>query len=425
MKRLALAVSLTLMTWGLAHGGGGPAVKLTLDAAQKQAYWYSLYNVAHLTMFSGMGKIMKGGGMTGIIEWLKGGGVQKAVLVKDMYMISSVYAEGDPHFTRPLDPDNKRSMGWAREKMDKTLNPIAVLWAFSDLALISSDPEVPHYNDVDLARWSGKMADKAFKAAKTLPPESIIDKAVAIEALGRYVAATRDKVLRREALGLISRYAKALRKGSKKTITEMGLSVYGLMEAFRVTGNPDFMKETLRIFNQDMESLWDEKAGVYANSKGSKRHVYAPFDVGAVLAALNSMIWFSVPSYDDPLNSGPDLAKKRYIKFFENAVAKSGMQHASGISLVEKRYVDREPRIHFAHPSLPRPEEAGGEFGIAPVYAFEVTFENGKWVITNEKFDTKGAMFLANMSVIMNRHQVDAFIPLQRLMARLLADAGI
>ncbi len=157
----------------------------------------------------------------------------------------------------------------------------------------------------------------------------------------------------------------------------------------------------------------------------SKRHVYTPFDVGAVLAALNSMIWFSVPSYDDPLNSGPDLAKKRYVKFFENVVAKSGMQRASGISLVEKRYVDREPQIHFAHPSLPRPEEAGGEFGIAPVYASEVTFENGKWVITNETFDTKGAMFLANMSVIMNRHQVDAFIPLQRLMAKLSADKGI
>ncbi|MEE9611317.1 MAG: hypothetical protein V3W19_08695 [Desulfatiglandales bacterium] len=496
MKRLTLAVLIFFIASGAAYGERKRAADFTFEAAQKQAYWYSLNNVAHLTMFSGMGKIMKGGGMTGIIEWLKGGGVKKAELVKDMYMISSVYAEGDPHFIQAVDLDNKRSMGWDRQKMDKTLNPsaqaftiiksvtknfhrdyhetkdnqriaiamypeakemakllvekmiddrglfvtlspdgkevkpnpfdqVAVLWAFSDLALISSDPEVPPYNDVDLARWSSKMADKAFNATKRLPPESIIDKAIAIEALGRYGAAIDDKVLRREAIRLILRYAEALRKGSKKTITEMGLSVYGLIEAFRVTGSPGFMKEALRIFNKDMESLWDKKAGIYANFKGSKRHVYTPFDVGAVLAALNSIAWFVVPPYDDPLDSGPDLAKKRYVKFFENALVISGLQRASGISLVERRYLDREARNHFAHPSLPQPEEGGGSFGIAPVYASEVSFEDGKWAVTNERFNTKEAMFLATMSVILNRHQVDSFIPVQRLMAKLLADVGI
>jgi hypothetical protein len=496
MKRLTLALLIFFIVSSSAYGERRPAADLTLEAVQKQAYWYSLYNVAHLTMFSGMGKIMKGGGMTGIIEWLKGGGVQKAELVKDMYMISSVYAEGDPHFTQEVDLDNKRSMGWDREKMDKTLDPsaqaftiiksvtknfhrdyhetkdnqriaiamypeakemaklltesmmddrglfvsvspdgkkgkpapfdqVSVLWAFSDLASVSSDPEAPPYNDGDLARWSGEMADKAFEATKTLPPESIIDMAIAIEALGRYAAATDDKALRKEALGLILLYAEALRRGSKKTVTQMGLSVYGLIEAFRVTGNPAFMKEALRIFNRDMESLWDEKAGIYTNFKRSKRQFYTPFDVGAVLAALNSVLWFTLPSYDDPLNSGPDLAKKRYVRFFENALFISGLQRASGISLVEKRYVDREPQIHFAHPSLPQPEEAGGKFGIAPVYASEVTFENGKWVITNENFNTKEAMFLANMSVILNRHQADCFIPVERLTAKLLSDAGI
>ncbi len=496
MKKLVLSVFICLVTWGTAYGGRKPADNFTFEAAQKQAYWYSLYNVAHLTMFAGMGEIMKGGGMTGIIEWLKGGGIQKAELVKNMYMISSAYSEGDPHFTQPVDPDNKRSMGWDRKKMDRTLNPsaqaftiiksvtknfhrdyhqtrgnqrvaiamypeakemanllaeemmdgrglfvplspegkrgkpipfdqVTVLWALSDLALVSTDPEVPPYNDLDLAQWARKMADKAFEATKILPPESVIDRAIAIEALGRYGAATDEKRLRSEALRLISRYGEDLGKASRKTITEMGLSVYGLIEAFRVTGNPRFMKEALRIFNTDMESLWDEKAGVYANLKGSKRHVYTPFDVGAVLAALNSILWFTVPSYEDPLNSGPYLAQKRYVIFFENAVVISGMQRASGISLVEKRYVDREPRIHFSHPALPLPEKAGGRFGISPVYASEVTFEDGKWSATDERFNTKDAMFLANMSVILNRHQVDSFIPVQRLMAKLLTDAGI
>jgi hypothetical protein len=496
MKRLILTVVIFLVIWGVAYAGRKPADNFTFEAAQKQAYWYSLYNVAHLTMFSGMGEIMKGGGMTGIIEWLKGGGIQKAELVKDMYMISSAYKEGDPHFTQSVDLDNKRSMGWDREKMDRTLDPsaqaftiiksvtknfhrdyhetrdnqrvaiamypeakemakflaeemmdgrglfvplspdgkkgkpipldqVTVLWAFSDLALVSTDPEVPPYNDSDLAQWATKMADKAFEATKNLPPESIIDRAIAIEALGRYGAATDEKSLRSETLRLIFRYGEDLTKASTRTITEMGLSVYGLIEASRVTGNLRFMKEALQIFNTDMESLWDEKAGVYANFKGSKKHVYTPFDVGAVLAALNSILWFTVPSYDDPLNSGPDLARKRYVAFFENAVVVSGMQQGSGISFVEKRYIDREPRIHFSHPALPMPEKAGGRFGIAPVYASQVTFEDGKWLVTDKRFNTKDAMFLANMSVILNRHQVDSFIPVQRLMAKLLADSGL
>ena len=361
MKGLALLLIIFFVASVPAYRERKPGINLTFEAAQKQAYWYSLYNVAHLTMFSGMGKIMKGGGMTGIIDWLKGGGIQKAELMKDMVMISSVYANGDPHFVQPLNPNDKRSLGWDREKMDMTLDPSAqaftiiksvtknfhrdyhetednqriaiamypeakvmakllaekmmdrrglfvslsperkkgkprafdqasVLWAFSDIALASSDPEIPPYKDTKLARWSGKMADAAFKASKTLPPKSIIDKAITIEALGRYGAVTDKKELRTEALGLIFRYAQDLRKVSNKTVTEMGLAIYGLIEAFRVTGDHGFMKEALRIFNKDMESLWDEKAGIYANFKRSKKHVYTPFRVGAVIAALNSII---------------------------------------------------------------------------------------------------------------------------------------
>jgi hypothetical protein len=304
MRKIALALIVLFVATSAAYAERKPEANLTLEAAQKQAYWYSLYNVAHLTMFSGMGKIMKGGGMTGIVEWLKGGGVKKAELVKDMYMIASVYAEGDSYFIQTVDLNNKRSMGWDREKMDRTLNPsahaftiiksvtknfhrdyhetkdnqrvaiamypeakemakllaeemmdteglfvsvsqegkkgnplsfdqIAVLWAFSDLALASSDPEVPPYNDTDLAKWSRKMADKAFKATKALRAKSVIEKSSAIEAYGRYAAATENPKLRKEALTLLKVFAREILKENPRTITEMGLAVYGLGEAYR------------------------------------------------------------------------------------------------------------------------------------------------------------------------------------------------
>lgn len=496
MKRYISVLLMILIASSAAYGEREPVATLTLEAAQKQAYWYSLYNVAHLTMFSGMGKIMKGGGMTGLIEWLKGGGVQKAELVKDMYMISSIYAEGDPHFTRTVDPDNKRSMGWDREKMDKALDPsaqaftiiksvtknfhrdyhetktnqrvaiamypeakemakllaekmidkegrfvslspegekgeplpfdqVAVLWAFSDLTLIASDPEVSAYEDSDLAQWSVKMADKAFNATRNLPPESLVERSIAIEAYGRYAAATLSLELRREAIISIKEFARQILKETPKTITEMGLSVYGLGEAYRITGAYDFLEEALKIFNHDMEKLWDEKVGVYATSKDAKRYIYTPFDVGAVLAAFNTVLWFSVPPYEKPLDSGPSLASKRYVRFFENAVVISGMQQSSGIALVEPIYLKREPEIHFVHPALPLPEKAGGAFGLAPVYAGEVTYEQEKWKVTDRRFRTRDAMFLATMSAILNRYQADCFIPLARLISRLLGDFGL
>jgi hypothetical protein len=204
----------------------------------------------------------------------------------------------------------------------------------------------------------------------------------------------------------------------------MGLSVYGLAEAYRVTGVYDFLSQALKIFNNDMEKLWDEKAGVYATSKDAKKYVYTPFNVGSVLAALNTVLWFAIPTYENPLDSGPSLARKRYVRFFENAMVISGMQQSSGIALVEPVYLKREPEIHFAHPALPLPESAGGEFGKAPVYAGEVTYKSGQWKVTDPRFKTKGAMFLATMSVILNRHQADCFIALERLTAKLLTGSG-
>ena len=497
MKKIMWTIMIfTMLLTSSAYAERKTVEAFTLEAAQEEAYWYSLYNVAHLTMFSGLGELMKGGGMTSLIDWLKGGGVQKAELVEGMNMLSSVYKSGESSFVRPIAPDNKKSLSWDTEKMDKTLEPsaqaftiiksvtknfhrdhhetsqnqrvaiamypeakemakllsekmmnqrglfvalspegkkenpksfdqVTVLWAFSDLALVSSDPEIPPYNDSDLSRWATRMADKAFKATKILPSQSIVEKSLAIEAYGRYAAATDNQRLRMEAIKSIGKYAEQLLKDTPKTITEMGLSVYGLGEAYRITGNYDFLRNALKIFNRDMEKLWDEKAGVYATFKGAERYAYTPFDAGAVLSALNTVLWHTLPPYEKPLDSGPSLAGKRYIRFFENVVVISGLQQASDISLVEKIYLEREPEIYFAHPSLPQPEKAGGKFGKAPVYAGEVTYENGEWKVTDPRFKTMEAMFLANMSVILNRHQADCFIPLERLTAKLVADAGM
>ncbi len=174
VKRRILALLFFFVASGLAYGERKPEANLTLEAAQKQAYWYSLYNVAHLTMFSGMGKIMKGGGMTGIIDWLKGGGVQKAELVKDMVMISSVYSEGDPHFTQSVDLNDKRSMGWDRKKMNKTLNPSAQ--AFTIIKSVTKNFHRDYHETRDNQRVAIAMYPEAKEMAKLLAEKMINDK---------------------------------------------------------------------------------------------------------------------------------------------------------------------------------------------------------------------------------------------------------
>jgi hypothetical protein len=496
MKRIILTGLIVAVFAGSAWGGRKPAPRLTFEDVQRQAYWYSLYNVAHLTMFSGLGRVMERGGMSGLIDWLKGGGVQKAELMSKMKMISSVYRAGDPHFVQKVDPEDPKTMGWDRSKMDKTLDPSAhaftiiksvaknfhrdyhetkqnqrvaiamypeakemaralaqpmrdkdgffvqvsprgvrsepksldqasALWAFSDLVLVALDPELPPYHDHKLADWAARMADEAFVAVLKLPPRTAAEIGIAIEALGRYSAASVSRDARSKALSMIGKLAERLRQIKRSDITEMGLSVYALIEASRITGEFGFKKEALKIFNEEMEPLWDDEAGVYANSSGVPEYVYTPFDVGAVLAALNSIIWFTMPPYERPQEAGPSLARGRYVRFFENSVVISGMQLSSDLSLVERLYLKRESRIRFTHPAIPDMQAAGGSYGAAPVYASRVRYSNGEWSVVDGRFNTRDAMFLAVMSVLLNRHDVDAFVPLGRLTARLVEDLGM
>lgn len=193
-----------------------------------------------------------------------------------------------------------------------------------------------------------------------------------------------------------------------------------LKTEFRVTGKYEHMDRALEIFNKEMESLWDKKAGVYATSKGASRYEYTPFDVGSVIASLNSVLWFALPSYEEPQSKGPQLAARRYVSFFENAVVLSGLQQSSGLYLVEPLYLKREPLNHFVHPALPEQTKAGGRYGIAPVYAGKVAFENGRWKVVDRNFRTRDAMFLSVMSVILNRHSADSFVPVEKILHRLI-----
>ncbi|MBI1743006.1 hypothetical protein HYR54_08055 [Candidatus Acetothermia bacterium] len=243
-------------------------------------------------------------------------------------------------------------------------------------------------------------------------PLPVSEKALAIEALGWYIAATGmtplDQTLQQLATNSLKELANEVAHAEKPSLTDKALAVYGLMEAWRVTGDLSFYTGALQTF-QEMEVLWDMKAGVYANTAGAQRHVYDPFTVGAVLAALNAVRWFAIPPESD-------RATQHFATFFENAVVHSGLMLATGDeTLVPQSYKEREHLNHFTDARLPQPRQVGK----APVYAGQVTYENGKWMVTDPHFKTAPAMFLASMSVMLHRAEVDGFIPMDRLHAKM------
>ncbi len=241
-------------------------------------------------------------------------------------------------------------------------------------------------------------------------PLSAAEQALAIEALGWFMVASDlsrnalNRTLRELALQDINTLADLLIRSEKPTLVDRALAVYGLVEASRLTGKAVHAQAALEAFRQ-MEQLWDAQAGVYASAEGAQRYGYTPFTVGAVLAGLNAMRLFG-PRLE------AELATERFETFFENAVIRSGLMQATGYPMmVPEHYRKREPIEHFTTAALKTPKESGK----ASVYASEVVYENGQWQVTNPRFDTAQAMFLANMSVLLHEETTDGFTPLRRL----------
>jgi|GEM_PF-1096625 len=325
----------------------------------------------------------------------------------------------------PIDSDGKLSG-------DKTTpqDQVAALWGLSSYVLMATDADKTYWSKafsmMGGVRQAGpppalmvddvdafELLDAAFQAVM----EAVVDneaatgseKSLAIEALGWYVQATGNtplqktlKVLAHNALVQLADDVSA-RALEAAPLSDRALAVYALSEAARATGTTSYADTAEQIFAQ-MDTLWDPQAGVYATSNDGGPIVYDPFTVGAVIAGLNAVRLFGT-------SSNATLASDRFEPFFENAVVRSGLMQATGYPMmVAKKYRKREPLDHFSDEQLKTPMASG----TAAVYASQVTYQNGAWQVTDPRFNTAQAMFLANMSVLLHGAKTDGFIPLHR-----------
>ncbi len=286
----------------------------------------------------------------------------------------------------------------------------AVVWSVSSLILASTSPRDDYWHQayrdlVDAADYRA-LADLGLAAVEKLPPHAAAERAIAVEALGRYALATDDKSRRDKALRLAREHAEALRAeaGAGTTLEDLALAVYGLIEAGRLFGEASYTERADKLFRSRLMPLWDEALGIFRAPSDGAPIAYTPRIVGAVVAALNAMRWH-----------GPeDLAteaRRLYPRFFEGAVVRSGLLRASPLPLVSGQYLEAVPASHFAHPMLPTSTDAG----VAPVFASEVAYVDGRWQVTDPMFRTEDAMFLVNMLAMRTQGRADSFLPEDRL----------
>ena len=52
---------------------------------------------------------------------------------------------------------------------------------------------------------------------------------------------------------------------------------------------------------------------------------------------------------------------------------------------------------------------AGGKYGVAPVFATEIEYKNGKYSVINSQFDTAGSMHASNEMIWFHYDEINGF----------------
>lgn len=283
----------------------------------------------------------------------------------------------------------------------------AVLWAAANMMLAATSKREDYWHgaarDLLDPEPGRELGDAALAAVETLPPESVADRAIAVQALARYAIATDDAEKRSRALAVARRHADALKAlPSSAGLEELGFAIYGLMESERLFAGGGYRDAAAGIFTSSLVPLWDDAIAAFREPAGEI--LYTPRTLAALVAGLNALRLY-----------GPDNAAEQagrvYPQLFEAVLVRAGMLLSSPLPLVSQAYLDREPAAHFAHPALPMPEEVG----LAPVFAAEVRHADGAWSVTDRTFRTAEALLLANVLVKPHEGEADAFLPEGRL----------
>lgn len=441
--------------------------------AEEEGYWYSRYNLLSLVMQSGNGEaFMPDPAMImGAIQAVDADSTDGDTVVPpaNPALLRLVYAGGDPHFTQMMDPSDfatlrwtggdtrvtteasawtiMKELEWAKQfhvdfhfgtpeadfgaqqrfvgmimsleaKMqlmawmqqpelftDSLAGNYVMLSALSDAVNVFSATTVPHsdsnrYADPAAAEMFAQATDALFAELETSHPASARELSLGIQSMVWYAANTTNMANKTAALDKISAWGQELAVERVQTPAEMATKVRGLIEAGRTTDNERLLSKAAQTFNQ-MARRYD---GRYGNFQGTTS--YTIDDVGTILGSINAARLFLDTRIDQ------DQAEAIFTGFYESAVNISGLQISSPpVGLFKGAYEQEEPELFLRYPTTPFPPMAGGDYGIAPVFAASVTWDraNAEWTADQYNFDTAGAMHTANEMIWFHNDEVNGF----------------
>ena len=278
-----------------------------------------------------------------------------------------------------------------------------MLEAFSDLGGTLAMGALPHsqtnrYADAGASNKFLGAADMLFVALADREPEGIEELSLAVQALTWYAANTTQAVNQQQALEKITEFGAALKDAEPANATERAFIIRGLVEAYRTSGDEDYLSAAAETFDKLVEE-YDAANGVFTS-----QNVYTIDNVAVIMGALNSLKFYGGNAVD------LDKVEALFTGFYESAVNLSGLQQSvPPVPVAKGAFEQEEPVIYYGHPSVPKPPMAGGEFGIAPVFATEVTWDGSSWSVTDGRFDAAGAMHASNEFIWFHNDEVNGF----------------
>ena len=453
----------------------GQVPEFDATGAEEEGYWYSRYNLGSLTTQSGNGETFMPPKemIMAVVQMVDANPDDGDVAVPPINpaLLRIAYAGGDPHFAQPLNPDDYAGLRWVggddsvtteatawtmikelewakqfhvddhfgtpesdfgaqqrfsgmmmalmpkmqaqawMQEPDRFENSLAgtyaLLIAFSDGSSIYSAEALPHsesnrYADPDVAGMFAKGAHMLFQMALDTTPESVRDLGIGIQSLVWYAANTDDDADRTAALDKIAEWGDTLAQTPLSTPAEHAAVVRGLIEAGRATGDDSYLDAAAKHFGLLVDD-YNDTYGIF-----NSQNTYSTDDAGTIMGAINAARLFLGDRIDQ------DLAEEVFGGFFEGTVNLSGMQiSAPPVGLFKAPFEQEEPEIFLLHPNVPLPPMAGGENGIAPVFAASVTWDGSQWTADQDHFDTAGAMHAANEFIWFHNDEINGFPEVQ------------
>ena len=272
-----------------------------------------------------------------------------------------------------------------------------MLWAISDLGNVLEQSHLLYsrsnrYKDLEASAMMLMAADTLFDKIKDRGLPTIKEKSLALQSLVWYAYSTHNQENRSEALANLNKIAGELKLMTPVNAAEKAYAIRGLIEAKRTLGGEI---ENISSLAAELFADFDESKGFF-----SSQNTYTIDDVAIIIGALNAIRIFE--------SAGVDTVKAEevFTLFFETILNKAGMQQSAPPIMAGMH--EGEPEIYFKYPGMPLPPMAGGQYGIAPMFASSVTYKDGKWEI-DRTFDTAGAMHAANEMIWLHHDEVDGF----------------